>query len=221
VPRGRRRSRHTAPRKRYGHPGRFRNVITRLFPSEPGLLVKHITRSLTMSLPERVNSMTIAKSAAGRDLHVPGAPHLVVLSGVTRLPPATSSGRGQPARLSRRLSARSPAANLSRGTVNLSRCGNSAAPRRPRRQLAVNSPRAAFNLPRAAGQTCPTLARDARPTARPDVTTTPARQCRSVSAGHSARARATAGLNEVSVTLVSDAPSVTEKSCSAEFQGSR
>jgi hypothetical protein len=55
-----------APRtstSRYGHPCRFRNVITGLSLAEGGLLVKDITKSLTLSLPYRAQFMTIANCA--------------------------------------------------------------------------------------------------------------------------------------------------------------
>jgi hypothetical protein len=195
VSHGHRRSRHTALRKRYGHPGRFRNVITRLFPSEPGLLVKHITKSLTMSLPERVNLMTIAKTVPGRELHMLSMPRHVA--------PAVSPP-GQP-RPHRRRHPPPPTAGAHRGHPPQAPTAATHRRRPPRPPTAGADP-----PPLSGAYHC--YPPRAQPTSAPSASPSPRRRpLKSVTP----QARVTPGLNAISVIIV------TENPCPVEDQGSR
>ena len=56
-----------APQSRCGYPVRFTKGITGLSLAVEGLLVKHITKFLTLSLPDRTQFMTIVGRPAQRD----------------------------------------------------------------------------------------------------------------------------------------------------------
>jgi hypothetical protein len=55
-----------APRSRFGYPVGFAKRITGLFPAEEGLLVKDITKSLTLSLPDPKQFMTNSGARRGQ-----------------------------------------------------------------------------------------------------------------------------------------------------------
>src|SRR6185437_13501279 len=73
-----------ASRLRCGYPARFRKGITGLSSAVEGLLVKAITKSLTLSLPDRAQSMTNLGLRTGQI----GLPGPWSASGVRRGPPS-------------------------------------------------------------------------------------------------------------------------------------